>query len=186
MNNEQLIIEIEKAAMSLLTDDEIQTSLSLSDEVFAEHYHIVEKTRITLKQRLNAKRITEAAKDGNTESILDQIPRTKRKFGGPGLGQGRPKGTLNKMSGASILKAIEAKTGDTFENLLADGYKEAIDTRDKNLRIQYEKLFLNKVVSDRVEVAYAELSTEDVKARYDALLAKATRNGNSSEEATDL
>ena len=180
--NEQLIQDIEKAAMSLLTDDEIQTSLGLTSEVFAEHYHVVEKTRILLKQRLNAKRITEAAKEGNTESILDAIPRTKRKFGGSQPGAGRPKGSISRISGATILKAIEAKTGDTFENLLAEGYKESIDTRDKALRLQYEKLFLNKVVSDRVEVAYAELSTEDVKARYDQLLAKANGHGDTSEE----
>lgn len=156
MNNEELLYQIEAAATSLLTDQEIITSLGISAEILEQHYHIVERARLKLKQRLNAKRIQDAATSGDAGEIVGAIPRNnKQKIssrGGARPGAGRPRGSGNKISIKSLLEAIEHETGDTLENLLAQGYAEAIQTQNNALRQHYEKLFMNKVVADQVDI----------------------------------
>jgi len=164
MNNEELLYQIEAAATSLLTDSEIITSLGITQEVLAEHYAIVERARLKLKQRLNAKRIQDAATSGDAGEIVEAIPRNnKQKIssrGGARVGGGRPKGSTNKISIKSLLEAIERETGDSLENLLAQGYAEAIQSQNNTLRQHYEKLFMNKVVADQVDINIGQ--TEDV------------------------
>ena len=70
---------------------------------------------------------------------------------------GRKKGTTNKISGVSILKAIQKQTGKPFEQLLAEGYMESILAQDVNTRIQYEKMILSKVVADKHEIDHTTL-----------------------------
>ena len=76
----------------------------------------------------------------------------KAKRPGPGPGPGRPVGSTNKISGVSILASIEKTVGQKFEDLLADGYHAAILANDKPTRLQYEKMFLAKVVADKAEL----------------------------------
>lgn len=171
--------ELERAATSLLTDSEICISLNISEATLKKHYNIVEKTRIKLKQRLNAKKISEAAQNGSVDNVIDIIPRNNNHLskyrptrGGKREGAGRKTGTINKLTGASILAAIEAKAGQKFEDLLAQGYLEAIENRDKNVRLQYEKLILSKVVADKVEMNMPDMSDEDIQKRIDQLTGK--------------
>jgi frataxin-like iron-binding protein CyaY len=156
MEQKQLQEELERAATSLLTDEEIITSLNIDAEVLAQNYVIVERARLKLKQRLNAKRITDAATQGNTETILVDIPRNnKQKIssrGGARPGGGRPKGSGNKISIIALLESIETECGESFEHLLAQGYAESIETRNHATRIKYEQMFLNKLVADKMEV----------------------------------
>lgn len=181
--------ELERAATSLLTDDEICESLGISEETLLANYVHVSRTRVKLKQRLNAKRITDAATKGDTAALLDKIPRNRIQYKGEGHGAyanksserggarpgaGRPKGTSNRITGASILRAIELKTGDTFENLLAQGYLESIENRDRQTRMQYEKLFLSKVVSDRIDGPLEQLTAQQINDRIAALMPTAT------------
>lgn len=173
LSKEQLQAELERAATSLLTDDEIVESLGITHEILNENYVHVSKARLKLKQRLNAKRINDAAQSGETAAILENIPRNRILYKGEGHGPythaasgrggaregaGRKPGQVSKITGQSILNAVFARTGEKFEDLLAEGYAEAIENRDKITRMQYEKLFLSKVVSDRVDIDVSRLA----------------------------
>lgn len=189
MNDElkKLHEDLERAATSMLTDDEIMSSLEITEEVLLENYVHVSKARLKLKQRLNAKRINDAAQAGDTKEILENIPRNRIQYkgeahgpythaassrGGAREGAGRKPGQVSKITGQSILNAVFEKTGERFENLLAQGYHESIQNNDKVTRLTYEKLFLSKVVSDRVDVSLNEVSDEQLRARVSELMSK--------------
>ena len=73
--DKKIIFDIETAAASLLTDDEICQSLDITVDVLANHYEVVEKARLKVKQKLNAKRILSANQSGNNiEELLKTIP----------------------------------------------------------------------------------------------------------------
>lgn len=72
----------------------------------------------------------------------------------PHRGPGRPPGSTSKISGATILASVERYAGQRFEDLLAQGYVDSIQADDKPTRLQYEKMFLNKVVADRSQVEH--------------------------------
>ena len=57
--------------------------------------------------------------------------------GGRQPGSGRPKGSVNKITGEKILLEISTQFGKPFEQLLAEGY---------------EKMILSKVVADKHEL----------------------------------
>jgi hypothetical protein len=86
---------------------------------------------------------------------------SEKKNGGARPGAGRPKGRINKLSAKNLLEAIELKCGDTYENLLADAYKTAIDNKDIVTRIAYDKMFVSKVFSDQVEVTSPEMASDE-------------------------
>lgn len=136
----------------MLSDSEICVSLGINSETLHQYYNTVERSRVLLKQKLNARKITDAATGtaGIAQQIIEAIPRSRR--GGVRPGSGRKPGTTNKISGATILASVEHYTGERFEDLLAQGYAEAIDNRDTMVRLAYEKMFLGKVVADRVEM----------------------------------
>ena len=158
LSKEQLD-ELERAATSLLSDDEILLSLEITEEQLTRHYNVVEKARVKLKQRLNAKKVTDAAKgEVATSDVINNIPRNdiQRSQYRPGRGGARPgsgpkPGSTKKISGASILEAIYQRSGKPFSEMLTDGYVESIERMDHGLRLKYETLILSKVVSDKVE-----------------------------------
>ena len=160
MDKKELQQEIERAASTLLTDDEICKSLSITSDELARHYDVVERTRIKLKQRLNAKRINDEATSGDPTDLVASIPRNNRvkvsSRGGARPGSGRKPGTTNKISATQILASIESETGLEFGTLLAQGYAEAIQTNDRATRLKYEQMILNKVVAEKVEVDLGE------------------------------
>jgi hypothetical protein len=164
MTDDQLKQEIERAATSLLNDEEICKTLNITATVLKKHYDVVETARIKLKQKLNAKKISDAANGmGDVNGIIDLIPNLKNvekkpgKHGGARPGGGRKPGTTNKISGASILDSVEKYAGEKFEDLLAQGYVDSIKQRDKSTRLQYEKMFLSKVVADKQEIDHTTL-----------------------------
>lgn len=169
------IAAMESAAANLLTDEEIIASLAITEQDLADNYEVVERARLKLKQQLNAQRIMEAGTRTDTTELVQSIPRNnKQKIssrGGARKGAGRPKGSGNKISITSLLKAIENETGDTLENLLAQGYSEAIASQNNAMRQHYEKLFMNKVVADQVDINIGE--TEDRLAAKQAAFAEA-------------
>lgn len=160
MDRKELEQEIERAASTLLTDEEICKSLGISTDELARHYAIVERTRIRLKQRLNAKRINDAATSGDPTDLVASIPRNNRvkvsSRGGARPGSGRKPGTTNKISATQILSSIEVETGLEFGTLLAQGYAESIQSNDRTTRLKYEQMILNKVVAEKVEVDVGE------------------------------
>ena len=177
--DEQLRLKIEQAATSMLNDDEICISLAITHEQLSEYYSTVERARILLKQKLNAKRITDAATQANQATeLVESIPRGKiSSRGGARPGSGRKPGTTNKISAQTLLASIESHTGEPLEDLLAQGYYESIINRDKQTRLQYEKMFLSKVVADRVSMDITEHTDilEAKKAAFADAVAKLTQ-----------
>jgi hypothetical protein len=178
LSAEQLDV-LEKAATSMLNDNEIMLSMDITEEQLQRHYNVVEKARVKLKQRLNAKQIAQAAEKGDTGAIIDSIPRNNIQFsmykpsrGGARAGSGPKVGSTNKITGKSILEAVFKRTGDTFENMLVDGYVEAIEKNDRNARFQYERLILSKVVSDKADDT-VKRTAEEVNERLKVLMDKA-------------
>ena len=84
--------------------------------------------------------------------------------GGARSGAGRPKGSTNMITAATLIQAIETKNKKPFEELLAEGYYNTILERNNKMRLEYERMFLGKVVSDKVQV--------DVNDSEDAIAAK--------------
>jgi hypothetical protein len=84
--------------------------------------------------------------------------------GGARAGAGRPKGSSNLITAATLIQAIESKNNKPFEELLAEGYYNTILERNNKMRLEYERMFLGKVVSDKVQV--------DVTDSEDAIAAK--------------
>ena len=154
MDAQQLEQDLERAATSLLTDAEIVQSLGITQAQLAKNYAVVERARIKLKQRLNAKRINDAATGPGADALVQSIP--KSRAGGRRPGAGRPVGSTNKISVQSILTSVYNQTGENLEDLIARGYAESIENNDRNTRLQYEKMFLGKVVGDRINVEHSD------------------------------
>ena len=96
--------------------------------------------------------------------------------GGARAGAGRPKGSSALITAATLIRAIEDHGGRPFEELLAEGYIDSIDQNNRKLRIEYERLFLGKVLSDRVAVDVTESQDiiEAKKTAFATALAKLT------------
>jgi len=77
-------------------------------------------------------------------------------WGGPRKGAGRPKGTGNKIDLLDLMSDLEAETQMPFTRRLAINYQMAI-TRNDWARVEnYDRAFLNKIVSDKQEVEIVE------------------------------
>lgn len=88
----------------------------------------------------------------DTQPMVNNQKKPKPGRGGPRKNSGRKSGTTNKISGATILDSVHKYTGEKFEDLLAQGYHDSIINHDKQTRLQYEKMFLSKVVADKTEM----------------------------------
>jgi hypothetical protein len=91
--------------------------------------------------------------------------------GGARAGAGRPKGSSALITAATLIRAIEDRGARPFEELLAEGYIDSIEQNNRKLRIEYERLFLGKVLSDRVSVDVSE--SEDLLAAKKQAFAEA-------------
>ena len=92
-----------------------------------------------------------------TEKVSTSPSRTPYKVkspsrGGARPGAGRPKGSTALITARTLLDAIEDRSGRPFEELLADGYNKTIEENNNKLRVEYERMFLGKVLSDRVQM----------------------------------
>lgn len=72
--------------------------------------------------------------------------------GGARPNAGRKKGMPNKISAATILDQVQTQLGRPFEEQLVQNYMHCLTKQDLNMIHQYDKLFLSKVVADKVEV----------------------------------
>lgn len=63
-------------------------------------------------------------------------------------GPGRPKGSSNKMTATSLLESIHLVTGKEFHVLVAEAYNKTILENQSGLRLQYEKMIIQKVMCD--------------------------------------
>ena len=94
--------------------------------------------------------------------------------GGARPGAGRPKGSINKITGMSLIEAIQQVSGRPFDELIAEGYSDAIVNGDNKLRLEYERMILGKVVSDRTTVETIE--SEDATIAKAEAFAEALKN----------
>ena len=91
--------------------------------------------------------------------------------GGARPGAGRPKGSTALITARTLVEAIEAEAGKPFEQMLAEGYVDAVHNNDHKTRLEYERMILGKVVSDRTSVEVVE--SEDVAAQKAAAFSEA-------------
>lgn len=87
--------------------------------------------------------------------------------GGARPGAGRPKGSTAMITGLTLIQAIERQSKRPFEELLAEGYEKCIQENNNKLRLEYERMILGKVVSDRTTVEVVE-SEDQVEAKKQA------------------
>ena len=88
-----------------------------------------------------------------TEKKTEKIKKPRKKApsrGGIREGAGRPKGSTNKISAQGILEALEHHLGVPYVDQLAMNYLDALQQGDRNIRAAYDRLFLGKVVADKV------------------------------------
>jgi len=90
--------------------------------------------------------------------------------GGARAGAGRPKGSTAMITAATLIQAIESKNNKPFEELLAEGYYNTIQERNNKMRLEYERMFLGKVVSDKVQMDLTE-SDDVIEAKQAAFAA---------------
>ena len=99
--------------------------------------------------------------------------------GGARPGAGRPKGSTALITARTLVEAIEQESGKPFEQMLAEGYQDAVLNGDTKTRLEYERMILGKVVSDRVAVETDE-SEDSVQAKAkafaEAMAALATKD----------
>jgi hypothetical protein len=65
---------------------------------------------------------------------------------------GRPKGSGNKISGVSIIAAIEKYAGKSYEEQLAQNYAVCVAADDRAMIAKYDQIFLSKVVGDLASI----------------------------------
>jgi hypothetical protein len=98
--------------------------------------------------------------------------------GGARPGAGRPKGSTALITARTLVEAIENEAGKPFEVMLAEGYVDAVHNGDHKTRLEYERMILGKVVSDRTSVEVVEsedLAAQKAQAFAEALLALNTQ-----------
>jgi hypothetical protein len=108
----------------------------------------------------------------------------KGQLGGYRPGSGRKLGQTNKYSAQAILAAVDQSTlaynGLTFAQSLAQGYIQSIEEGDRRVRVMYEKMLLDKIVADKVEVTVGDGDTiEDKMAAFHRAL-----NGSTTQPLT--
>ena len=171
LHNAFLRKEMERLALAMLTDEDIIKRLKLTPKKFQKYYHVVERARLLLKQQLNEQKL--ANSDRSTIAELDQliakIPECDFKFRVPSNKSnnpaGKPVGSTGRITAGILLQSIEKYSeGIPFTDLLADGYIQSIKKQDTQLRLAYERMFLNKVIADKhaVDVTSHEQVLENI------------------------
>jgi len=93
--------------------------------------------------------------------------------GGARPNAGRPAGSSNKISAQAILDSLDHHLGRPYADQLALNYLDALQQGDRNIRASYDRLFLGKVIADKVEVDVNQ--SEDALAQKQAAFAEAIR-----------
>jgi hypothetical protein len=79
--------------------------------------------------------------------------------GGKREGSGRPKGSTHKLTAKDILAEAENMLGKPFVISLLEGYALTVLDDDRKNRVVYEKMLLDKVASQLVDIEVDETST---------------------------
>ena len=131
--------QIESAVASLLTDDEICVALDIDTNTLMDNYHVVERARLKLKQKLNAKRILGANQLGkDVEQILGDIPHNEYRRKKPKLGTKKVEGVIvGRGDSQQVVDPNEvyklARLGCSIEEM-SDWFDVARETLKYNFR----------------------------------------------------
>jgi hypothetical protein len=115
---------------------------------------------------------------------MEQEVKVKKKIGGARPGSGRKKGGTNKISAQELIATADRILGKPFIDSLIEGYQDSILNGDRKVRVMYEKLIVDKVISDKQEVEVTNINDEvDSKAQVfaDALQDLMKTNKNKKE-----
>ena len=102
--------------------------------------------------------------------------------GGARPGAGRPRGSGNKINLEDLLLDIELETAMPFTQRLAINYSAAIDRNDWARVENYDRAFLNKIVSDKQTVEITD-NEDQIAARTAAFQAALTALSSSQKKA---
>lgn len=103
------------------------------------------------------------------KQIATTIPRKGR--GGARPGAGRKLGSTALITAKTLLETIENQSGRSFGELLTEGYLKTVANNNDKLRLEYERMIIGKVVSDKVAVDVND--SEDTIAAKSAAFAAA-------------
>ena len=97
------------------------------------------------------------------DHIECDLGRKKQYYGG-----GRVKGSTNKLSAKDILESLDRTLGRPYAEQLADNYRAALLEQDTQLVKEYDRLFLSKVIADKVDLtSNGETMREIIQITYD-------------------
>lgn len=106
------------------------------------------------------------------QSKIQKATTTPRKGrGGARPGAGRKPGSTALITAKTLLETIENQSGRSFGDLLTEGYLKTVANNNDKLRLEYERMIIAKVVSDKVAVEVNE--SEDAVAAKQAAFAAA-------------
>lgn len=103
------------------------------------------------------------------KQIATIMPRKGR--GGARPGAGRKPGSTALITAKTLLETIQNQSGRSFGDLLTEGYLKTVTNNNDKLRLEYERMIIGKVVSDKVAVEVND--TEDTIAAKSAAFAAA-------------
>lgn len=97
--------------------------------------------------------------------------------GGARKGSGRPKGSVEQITVASLLETLKANSnGKNYEELLIEDFLAARNRGDSQLTVKYHNLILNKVMVHlaKIEVTDSADAVEAKQLAFAEALAKLT------------
>lgn len=151
--------QMEELALAMMMDEDIIKRLKITPKQFKKYYHVVENARLLLKQQLNEQKLANSDRSTVVEldELISKIPDSDFKLRVPtnksNNPAGRPVGATGRITAGILLQSIaKYSDGISFTDLLADGYIQSIKKQDTQLRLAYERMFLNKVIADKHEV----------------------------------
>lgn len=100
--------------------------------------------------------------------------------GGARPNSGRPAGSTNKISAQAIIDSLETHLGVPYADQLALNYLDALAQNDRTLRASYDRLFLSKIVADKVEIGVDD--SVNALAQKQAIFAEALRQIATKQE----
>ena len=126
-------------------------------------------------------------KDSEKNSAPNGVVSYKGQNGGARPGAGRPKGSSNKISAKQLLEEAEAVIGKPFITSLMEGYLETINDGDRKHRVIYEKIIVDKVASQLLDVEVDDSATavESKQAAFLAALAQINKDAGQEPEKTE-
>lgn len=80
----------------------------------------------------------------------------KGQLGGYRHNAGRPRGTTNKISAREILETAEKMLGKPLIVSIIEGYQDTIADGDRRHRVVYEKMLVDKVATQLLDVEVTE------------------------------